>query len=39
VKALKPSIDELGPKLNSFIKSIGPRRVPSTACHRPTTDH
>ena len=39
VKVLKPLIDELGPKLNNFIKSIGPRRVPSTACHRPTTAH
>jgi len=29
VKALKPLIDELGPKLNNYLKSIGPR--PTTA--------
>jgi four helix bundle protein len=40
VKALKALIDELGPKLNNFIKSIGPRRIPSTVTDRPlTTDH
>ena len=32
VKTLKPLIDELGPKLNNYIKSIGPSRSkPATA--------
>ena len=35
VKALKPLVDELGPKLNSFLKSIGRGRSESSApAHR-----
>jgi four helix bundle protein len=38
VAALKPLVDELGPKLNSYLKSIGTRRPPTTiAGSRETT--
>lgn len=34
VKALKPLVDELGPKLNSFLKSIGhTKSIDATANH------
>jgi len=39
VKALKPLLDELGPKLNSYLKSIGTRPSPSTGSRPLTTAH
>jgi four helix bundle protein len=39
VKVLKPLLDELGPRLNSYLKSIGTRRGPSPTNNPPTTDH
>jgi four helix bundle protein len=39
VKSLKPLLDELGPKLNNFLKSIG-NRTPQSPDDRPlTTDN
>jgi four helix bundle protein len=38
VEVLKPLIDELGPKLNRFLKSIGSRR-PAPPAAAPTTDN
>ena len=39
VKALKPLIDELGPKLNSYLKSIGTRRATSPPNDPKATDN
>jgi len=39
VKALKPLLDELGPRLNSYLKSIGTQRGPSLTDSPLTTNH
>jgi four helix bundle protein len=41
VEALKPLLDQLGPKLNSYLKSIGPTSTtaPSKPASKLTTDH
>ena len=39
VKSLKPLLDELGPKLNSYLKSIGTRRATSPPDDPTPTDN
>ncbi|NUQ65970.1 MAG: four helix bundle protein [Pirellulales bacterium] len=38
VSAIKPLIDELGPKLNAYLKSIGPKKARATENEAPATN-
>ena len=39
VNLLKPLVDELAPRLNAYLKSIGTRKYPSADNRQRTTDH